>query len=196
MIPILILAAGQSTRMRGVDKLMEDIGGTTLLRRQIDCATGLGPVFVVLPSATHPRMQSVLGSDATAIFAPNAGEGMSATIRDAVAQIPACTAFMIVLADLISLENNDLRAVIAAMSEHPNHLIWRGATDDGKAGHPIIFDATLRPMFADIAGDTGADMIAKRLREQTYLHRFHDNRARHDLDTPEDFAAWRMSLGK
>lgn len=194
MIPVLILAAGTSSRMRGRDKLMMDVRGQPLLRRQIERATGIGPVYVALPSADHPRIQALDGTQAKPVFVPRAAEGMGSTIRDAVVQLPKGGPFMMVLGDLISLENKDLMSILHVMNTHQNYLIWRGATANGKAGHPIIFHESLLPKFADLGGDDGAQSIVKPLMSQTYLHRFDDNRARHDLDTPEDWTAWRNSL--
>lgn len=190
MIPVLILAAGQSSRMRGTDKLMRNVHGVPLLRRQIDTATGIGPIYVALPSDNHPRLGALNGTSAIPLIVPMASEGIGGTMRGAVAQLPECDAFMIILGDLISLTNSDLAGVLNAIKTHKNDLIWRGATPDGKPGHPIIFDASLRPAFADLRGDSGGESIVKPLAARTHLHRFNDNRARHDLDTPEDWSAW------
>ena len=108
MIPVLILAAGASSRMGGRDKLMEDVGGVPLLRRQIDIAAGVGAVYVALPAADHPRMAALVGTRASPLIAQNAADGMGATLRDAVAQLPVCGAFMVLLGDLISLEKSVL----------------------------------------------------------------------------------------
>jgi molybdenum cofactor cytidylyltransferase len=196
MIPVLILAAGKSSRMRGADKLMCDMHGAPLLRRQIERAIGIGPIYVALPSDNHPRLAALNGTDAISLIVPEASQGMGGTMRGAVANLPECDAFMIILGDLISLTNKDLSGVVNAMSAHKDNLIWRGATPDGRAGHPIIFDASLRPAFANLHGDNGGESIVKSLAAQTYLHRFNDNRARHDLDTPEDWAAWQAALGQ
>jgi molybdenum cofactor cytidylyltransferase len=196
MIPVLILAAGKSSRMRGADKLMCDVHGAPLLRRQIERAIGIGPIYVALPSDNHPRLAALNGTDAISLIVPEASQGMGGTMRGAVANLPECDAFMIILGDLISLTNKDLSGVVNAISAHKDNLIWRGATPDGRAGHPIIFDASLRPAFANLHGDNGGESIVKSLAAQTYLHRFNDNRARHDLDTPEDWAAWQAALGQ
>ena len=45
---------------------------------------------------------------------------------------------MLILADLIPITNNDLIDLIDVMPEHPDNVIWRGATPDGRAGHPIF----------------------------------------------------------
>jgi CTP:molybdopterin cytidylyltransferase MocA len=195
-LPILILAAGQSSRMRGIDKLLEPVDGVPLLRRQVDHAQSLGgPVFVALPPATD-RAAVLTKTAAQLIIVPDAHDGMGVTLRECVAQLPPCPAFMVLLADLAALVPSDLSAVIDARTQNPDHLIWRGATDRGKPGHPIIFDASLRPAFADLAGDTGGAPILKTRKDQTCLIALPSNRALLDLDTPEDWARWRAETGR
>lgn len=192
MIPILILAAGASRRMEGRDKLLEEVRGLPLLRRQVIAALETGcPVYVALPDTTHPRAAVIAGLDARLLGLYEACEGLSGTLRGAVAALPACPAFMVFPADLVDLEASDLTTVLDAYRTHPDHLIWRGATQDGQPGHPIIFDATLRPRFADLHGDTGGARIVQSLHDRTHLVNLPGQRARLDLDTPQDWAAWR-----
>ncbi|MFA8440761.1 NTP transferase domain-containing protein [Yoonia sp.] len=192
MTPILILAAGRSSRMGGRDKLLEDVGGVPLLRKQVQTALATGqPVFVALPPAAHDRQAAIADLDVTVLRVPEAAEGMSGTMRGAVAQLPIAPAFMLTLADLVALETADLKAVFAARTAHPQYVVWRGATVDGKPGHPIVFDASLRPAFAGLKGDGGGESLVKPLWDQTYLVPLPGNRARLDLDTPADWAAWR-----
>jgi CTP:molybdopterin cytidylyltransferase MocA len=190
MIPILILAAGQSRRMGGTDKLMQVVDGQPLLRRQVGRATPLGPVYVALPPHDQQRQTALIGTPAIPLFVPESAEGMGGTLRGAVPHLPAGP-FMMTLADLIDIDTNDLQAVLNAMHEHPNHKIWRGATVGGKAGHPIVFAESLRGELPTLQGDAGGERLVKNLKSETYLKVFNDDRARLDLDTPEDWAAWR-----
>jgi molybdenum cofactor cytidylyltransferase len=194
--PILILAAGQSARMRGADKLAEKVAGEPLLGRmtRIACSASRR-VFVALPSAGHPRNALIAGLPATLLVLPDAAEGMSGTLRAGVAALPDCQRFMVLLADLPALEAADLDLVLQAPAQIPDALIWRGATADGKPGHPILFDASLRPRFADLSGDGGGESLVRPLKARTHLVHLPGNRARLDLDTPEDWAAWRASGG-
>lgn len=196
-LPILILAAGQSSRMRGTDKLMEEIDGVALLRRQIDAALAVSSqVYVTLPAADHRRAALLNGTHAVPIIVPNAADGMAISLRGGVAALPPCPPFMVVLADLAALTSDDLQTMNTARDNHPDHLIWRGATDQGKAGHPVLFDASLRPLFATLTGDTGGAPILKAHQDQTRLVPLPDNHALLDLDTPEDWAAWRRATGR
>lgn len=192
MIAQLILAAGQSRRMRGDDKLLMQVAGLPLLRRQCLMARATGqPVFVALPAADHPRAAVIADLDVQVICVPAAAQGMSASLRDAVAQLPACEGILLILADLVALTTADLQAVLAARHSAPAHLIWRGATQDGKPGHPVLFSAALRAGFAALQGDQGAAPLVQAHQGQTCLVPLPGQHARLDLDTPEDWARWR-----
>lgn len=194
MIPILILAAGQSSRMGGRDKLLEDVRGEPLLRKQVRmaCATG-HPVFVALPLVADARLSAIADLNAEPLIVPEAKEGLSGTLRGAVRQLPDTTAFMVILADLVALELPDLTAVLQARDAHPDNLIWRGATQDGAAGHPIIFDHSLLPEIAKLRGDAGAKGLVSRFKDQTWFVKLPNDHARLDLDTPEAWDDWRKS---
>jgi CTP:molybdopterin cytidylyltransferase MocA len=194
MIPILILAAGQSTRMRGTDKLLEDVGGIPLLRKQVEMALKVSPnVFVALHHNAAARQAALDNLPATPIRVEEAAEGMSGTMRGAVRRLPEGQGFMMMLGDLVALDAADLHAILGAYENQPDHLIWRGATANGKAGHPIIFDASLRPAFEKLRGDGGGEALVKPLCARTCLVPLPGERARLDLDTPEQWAAWRAS---
>jgi CTP:molybdopterin cytidylyltransferase MocA len=53
-----------------------------------------------------------------------------------------------------------------------------------------LFDASLRPAFADLSGDDGGASVVRPLRARTILVPFTDDRAVFDLDTPKAWAAF------
>jgi CTP:molybdopterin cytidylyltransferase MocA len=165
-----------------------------LLRRQTLMARAVtrGPVIVALPPAPHPRHDVLSGMDVTRVEVENAAEGMNASIRQAFARVPSTARHaMLLLCDLPDLREEDLKIVMQDVDNNGETLIWRGATHSGKGGHPIVFS---RALFADIArltGDGGARDIVAAAADRVRLVPLPDNRARADLDTPEDWAAWR-----
>jgi molybdenum cofactor cytidylyltransferase len=194
MTPILILAAGRSSRMLGRDKHIEEIDGVPLLRRLAVAALQLEePVFVALPSVPHPRAETLAGLGVTLLSIPEAAEGMSGSLRGAVARLPKAEGFLLVLGDLAEIGANEMRAVLTARADHPDHLIWRGATQTGEPGHPILFAASLISRFAGLSGDGGGENLVKPLHDQTHLVPLPGHAARRDLDTPEDWAAFRAA---
>ncbi|WP_300057969.1 nucleotidyltransferase family protein [uncultured Roseobacter sp.] len=193
-LPVIVLAAGQSRRMRGSDKLLEEIDGVPLLRRQAElaCAVTSGPILVALPPAPHPRYQCLDALAVNRVPVPDAQEGMNASLRTAFAAVPPdAPAAMLVLADLPELMEGDLRKVLQAVDLKSESMIWRGTTEDGQPGHPIVFSAALFPAFATLSGDGGGRDVVALAGDRIVCVPLPGGRARCDLDTPEEWAAWR-----
>ncbi|MBY6065443.1 nucleotidyltransferase family protein [Leisingera aquaemixtae] len=187
-IAILLLAAGASSRMRGRDKLMEDVEGQPLLTLMCRRAalTGL-PVYVTLPSTAHPRAAAACG--AIRVPVPDAAEGMAASIRAGTAALPeGIQAVMILPADMPEIETRDLRH-IAAQFHGQDSPILRAAAEDGTPGHPVLFPQRCFAGLKSLKGDLGARRILKT--EEVQSITLPGSHAVTDLDTPEDWAAWR-----
>lgn len=197
MIPILILAAGRSSRMRGGDKLSETIDGISLLRRQALAALRVSDtVIVTLPPAPHPRHALLDGLDVTRVPLPDGPQDMSDSLKLGMAALPpGSTAALVHLADMPDITEDDLRALIDATRTHPNARIWRATSAEGVPGHPIVFDASLFARFSVLTGDVGARSIIKAAQPHIHHVNLPDDHAVTDLDTPEDWARWRDRAG-
>lgn len=195
-IPIIVLAAGASRRMGGIDKLMLPVDGHPLLRRQVDlaCAVTNGPVIVTLPPRPHARYSTLAGSPARPVPVTDAGEGMNASLRAGFAALPGdVPAAMLLLGDLPNLTQNDLKTLLQSVDFASDILIWRGTTQHGEAGHPVVFAAPLFPRIAQLSGDSGGREVVAAAGDRVALVRLPGTRARRDLDTPEDWARWQAA---
>ena len=191
-IPILLLAAGQSSRMGGKDKLMQSVDGQPLLRQSALIARCAAPVIVALPPAPHPRPDALNDLDVNMVEIPNAKEGINASLRKALTHVPPqAPAAMIMLADLPNITADDLKAVLASVQKHADKLIWRGATSRGKPGHPVVFHRSLFGRLNTLTGDEGAQSVVRDHIDKVHLHVLPEENALLDLDTPEDWALWR-----
>ncbi len=194
MIPILLLAAGQSRRMRGRDKLIEPIKGQPLLRRvALRCLATSHPVFIALPSEPHARYDALNALEVIRIPVPDAQKGMSTSLKTGISNLPEhVQGALVVLADMPDLETEHIRAVINARSTHPKALIWRGANQHGKPGHPVLFDASLFPNLKALEGDDGAQSVVQSALPHVHLVTSLGEAALTDLDTPEAWENWRQ----
>jgi CTP:molybdopterin cytidylyltransferase MocA len=187
----LLLAAGSASRMRGGDKLLEPVGDVPLLRRQAEAALALGPCLCTLSPAHPLRREALAGLDLQMRDVVDAAEGMGASIRAGVAALPPeASAVLVLPADMPEIGAPELRALRAAFERAPDHVI-RGATEDGRPGHPVLFP---RRLFADLralSGDRGGKAILSR--ESATLVPLPREAALTDLDTPEAWAAWRAA---
>jgi len=195
MIAVLILGAGASSRMQGRDKLLEDVDGMPLLRRQSLRALETGcPVLVALPPPPHPRYAAVAGLGVTLVPVPDAAEGMNASLRAGLRAVPAqAQAVMVLLADMPDLTTDDINTVLQAVDLKSDIRIWRAVTQSGAAGHPTVFHNDLLPALIALRGDIGGRDVAQAYCHRTRLIPLPGAHARTDLDTPQDWAAWRAA---
>ena len=192
-LPVLLLAAGAATRMRGGDKLLEDVNGAPCLQVLATRALATGqPVIVTLPSLDHPRAKSLGGLDVILVAVPDAALGMSRSLRRGIAAVPhAADGVMILPADMPEITTQDMIEMQDAFAAC-NVLALRATTTTGAQGHPIIFNADLFDKFQKLSGDAGAQSILSKLGAGLAFHSLMGDRARLDLDTPEDWASWRV----
>ena len=187
-VRILVLAAGRSSRMRGRDKLLEEVDGEPLLTRQVRVARATGrPVTVALPARPHPRY-AVL-RDVETLEVADSADGMGRTLAAGFAHLAGSDAILILLADLPEVTTDDLRAVLEA-ERRPGEIV-RGASLCGRPGHPILVPQTAFADFAALEGDNGGRAAISR--HPVSLVRLPGEHAVLDLDTPEDWADWQAS---
>lgn len=194
-VHILILAAGSSSRMRGVDKLMEPIAGQPLIAHlaQVALATGC-PVTVALPAGGGPREVALRGLPLTGLRVPRPEDGMAASLTAGLAALPRQAPVMLLLGDMPELTAADLQAMLAAQTAHPGRIL-RAMGQDGTPGHPVLFPPWTRPDLAGLTGDQGARAVLARHAAEITPVPLPGSHATTDLDTPEDWARWRAGRG-
>ena len=189
---IVIPAAGAAARMRGRDKLLEEIDGEPLLARQVARALETGALVLVPVSAAHPgRAAALKGLEQPrlSVVPVDGSEGMSVSLREAArfADAAGAEGLMILPADMPELETGDLETLIAAFDNAPDR-VHRATSAEGRHGHPVILPKRLFRAVRKLRGDVGArGLIAG---EELGLTALPGQRALTDLDTPEDWDAW------
>ncbi len=191
LVPILIPAAGASRRMRGGDKLLEPVaGGRPLLAERLATARATGaPVLVALPPETRApgRWAAIAGGAGVQVVTVARG-GMGDSIAALARALPeAAQGALILPADMPDIRLGDLKKLLQAFD---GKHVFRGASAGGKPGHPVIFPRAMFAGLRALSGDSGA----RRLLEgaAVRLVPLPGNHALTDLDTPEDWQAWRQ----
>lgn len=188
---IIVLAAGASRRMRGVDKLMQIVDGMPLLRRSVGraLASAAHGVHVILPRDNTARIAAL--SDLPIVIVPitNNDEGLSASVACGIRSLPNCAKAAIILpADMPDIAAEHLDLLIARWQR--TEEIIRSTTKDGKAGNPVLFPRKYFEALQSLEGDKGARVLLKQLSDQVEYVALPGQVALTDLDTPEDWEAW------
>ena len=193
-VVVLLTAAGASRRMEGRDKLLEPVGGVPLIARQARAARDAGaPVVVTLPPGAHARADALQGVGVKLLEVAQAAEGMAASLRAGAAEAArrGAAGLMVLPADMPEITASDIAELIAAFRAADPPPILRATTQAGEPGHPVIFPTRFFDAMTQIEGDRGARDVLAREVSQVVDYPLRGARARVDLDTPEDWAAWR-----
>ncbi len=180
---VAILAAGGSSRL-GQPKQLVQWRGRSLLQHAVDTATGIAP-----------RVLLTLGADADALWrtlrappsleridVPDHRDGMSASLRAAVARVgadPAVQRLLVMLVDQYAVDEAWLRSLLALADAHPQRMV--ASHYDGLRGVPAVFPRNVFPALAALRGDQGARAL---LRDENHPIDFTAPQAPGDVDTP------------
>ncbi len=180
---VAILAAGDSRRL-GQPKQLVQWRGTSLLQHAVDTA-----------ATVAPRVLLTLGADADALWrslrappslervdVPDHREGMSASLRAAVARVdadPTVQRLLVMLVDQYAVDAAWLRDLLALADAHPQRMI--ASRYAGLRGVPAVFPRSAFSALAALRGDRGARAL---LRDEPDPIDFTAPHAPGDVDTP------------
>ncbi|RMD47877.1 MAG: 4-diphosphocytidyl-2C-methyl-D-erythritol kinase [Alphaproteobacteria bacterium] len=193
---LILLAAGASRRMGGQDKLLREVAGEPLLRRQLRrlAAAPVARVIVVLRPGDEARRAAIadlLGGRVQAVEAPDWAEGMAASIRAGMRALsPGSPAVVIALADMPEIGPEHVRALVEAFDPEEGREICRAVTAGGRPGHPVLFGRRFFESLMALSGDEGARAVIRAHPEFLVEVPTPGEGAAVDLDTPEAWAAW------
>ncbi len=163
---VAILAAGGSSRL-GQPKQLVQWRGRSLLQHAVDTATGIAPrVLLTLGAAADAHWRTLRApASLERIDVPDHREGMSASLRAAVARVDADTAvqrLLVMLVDQYAVDDAWLRDLLALADAHPQRMV--ASRYDGLRGVPAVFPRNIFPALAALRGDHGARAL---LRDET-----------------------------
>ena len=157
-VGIVLLAAGQSSRMGGPNKLMALFDGVPLVRRVAEraVASHACTTVVVTGHQADRVAEALVGLDLTLVRNPDYARGLSTSLKAGVGALPRGTAAaLIVLGDMPAVGTIDLDRMITAFADSGGKAIVR-ATFTGKRGNPVLLPRALFAGLAELEGDTGA----------------------------------------
>ena len=163
-IPIVILAAGGSRRLKQPKQLIP-YRGATLLRHAAGTAieSGVGPVIVVLGAAAGPCADELSGLDVEILDHSGWGEGLGSTIRVGVraarTRHPDLRAVLLMTCDQPGVDGDMLRTIAAAWRKSGARIVASGYA--GTAGIPAVFAASEFTALESLIGDRGAQALVR-----------------------------------
>jgi molybdenum cofactor cytidylyltransferase len=193
-IGALLLAAGQSRRMGGPNKLLAELDGVPMVahvaRRLL--ASRARPIIAVLGNQADAVDAALAKLPVERVRNPEFADGLSTSLKRGIAALPSDLDGVIVcLGDMPLISGRHLDRLIAAFNPLEGRAIVV-PTRRGKRGNPVLWSSRFFPEMAALAGDVGAKHLIGEHAEVVTEVEMDDDAVLVDIDTPEALDALRQ----
>ena len=189
MISAILLAAGQSKRMAGENKLTKEIKGSPLIKHSIKniLASSINELVVVLGYQKeiieklidkHEKIKFVFNKDFES--------GMASSIKAGLNHLSKNTeAFFICLGDM-PMVNSDIYNQLIKSRSQKDILV---PTYKSQQGNPVLFNKSMKEKIMDITGDVGAKKILELNKDKIFNLEINDQNITKGFNTQGDFSS-------
>jgi molybdenum cofactor cytidylyltransferase len=189
-VAAIVLAAGRSTRMGAINKMIAEIGGKPLVRIAVEqaLASKASPVIVVTGHERDKVEVALKGLNVRLANNPDFAEGLGTSLRTGIAAVPAeADGAVILLGDMPQIDAPLIDKLIAAFDPEKGALVVV-PTIEGRRGNPVIWARRFFPELMAVTGDVGARHIIGNVAESVAEVAVTDPAVTVDIDTPDALA--------
>ena len=186
-VSALVLAAGRSTRMGPVNKLLAPLGGRAMVRAVVDELAGssVRPVVVVTGHEAERVEEALAGAGVCLVHNPEYRQGLSGSIRAGLAALPeSAEAAVICLGDMPLVTSAHVDRLVAAFDPAEGREICVPVFE-GKRGNPVLFARRFFDEIAGVRGDVGARHLIGEYEEYVCEVAMGDRAVLVDVDSPQ-----------
>ena len=197
MISSILLAAGQSKRMNGENKLIKEINGVPLINHAIENILGSAvDEIVIIVGFEKEIIENIIKKNKKIkiIYNKDFKTGISSSIKIGLNNISNKSEdFFISLGDMPNVNQNIYNKLIKAKYKYNKKLKVEYKkeiiipTYEGKEGNPILFSKFMKEKVMDIEGDFGAKKIIELNKKKVLNVPFKNSGIILDFDRREDF---------
>ena len=189
MIKAILLAAGQSKRLKSENKLIKKFKNKALINHSLQALlkSKVEKIIIVL-GYQNKEVRKVIKKNKKNIFVLNKKFrlGMSYSINTGLKKISKKDkGFIIVQSDMPFIKTSDINKIYNSISKR--RYLVHALKFKNKIGNPIGFDSSVLTKFKRMKGDVGAKFMVKRLNNNTNFIKVLSKKVFKDLDLRKDF---------
>ena len=195
-IAAIVLAAGRSTRMGAVNKMLAEIGGKPLVRIAAEqaLASRAKPVIVVTGHEREKVEQALAGLPVRFVHNADYANGLAGSVKTGIAAVPAVADGAIVcLGDMPQVDSGLIDKLLAAFDPERGALVVVPSID-GRRGNPVVWSRRFFAELMAITGDVGARHLIGQYAEAVVEVPLAGDAALTDVDTPESLSAVKAEI--
>jgi len=195
-VAAVVLAAGRSTRMGAVNKMIAEIGGKPLVRIAAEqaLASRASPVIVV---TGHQRQQieaALAGLPVSFVHNPGYADGLGTSLKTGIAAVPEnADGAIVCLGDMPQVDAALIDRLIAAFEPERGALVVVPSIE-GRRGNPVVWSRRFFNDLMAIQGDIGARHLIGAYAEAVVEVPVAGEAALIDVDTPESLSAVKAEI--
>ena len=189
-VAALVLAAGRSTRMGPVNKLLVPIDGRAMVRAVVEQLEGssVRPIVVVTGHEAERVAGALAGTDVRLVHNPGYREGLSGSLRAGLEALPGSVeAAIVCLGDMPLVASRHVDKLVAAFDPAEGREVCV-PVHEGKRGNPVLFARRFFEEMAAIRGDVGARHLIGEYEEYVCEVAMDDRAVLVDVDSPQALA--------
>ena len=187
MISAILLAAGQSKRMNGENKLTKEIQGTPLIKHSVKniLASSIDELIVVLGHQKETIEKLINKNEKIKfVFNKDFESGIASSIKTGLNNLSEKTeAFFICLGDMPMVNPNIYNQLIKSINKREIIV----PTYKGQQGNPVLFAKSMREKIINISGDVGAKKILELNKDKILNLEINDQCVTKDFNTQDSF---------
>ena len=189
MIKAILLAAGQSKRLKSENKLIKLYKKKPLINHSLNALhkSKVNKIIVVLGHQKKELLKIIKRNNKN-IFTYNKEykKGMASSIKVGLTKVnKKDKGFIIVQSDMPFIKSSDINKIYNSIKskKYLVHVLkYRN-----RVGNPIGFDISIMKKFKKIKGDVGAKFMVKRLKKETRFIKINNLKSFKDFDKVSDF---------
>ena len=189
MISAILLAAGQSKRMNGENKLIKEIQGIPLIKNSVkNILFSLVDELIVVLGYQNEIIEKLIDNHEKIkfIFNKDFESGMASSIKIGLDNLSKKTeAFFICLGDM-PMVNHDIYNQLIEYKDNKEIIV---PTYKGQQGNPVLFDKSMKEKIMGITGDVGAKKILELNKDKILNLEINDQSITKGFNTQGDFSS-------
>ena len=189
MIKAILLAAGQSKRMKSENKLIKLYKNKPLINYSLNVLkkSKVNKIIIVL-GHQNKEVKKIIKKNKKIIFTYNKNykQGMASSIKTGLKKISKNDkGFIIAQSDMPFVKQSDINKICRSINS--KKFLIHALKYKTRVGNPIGFDSSLIKKFKNIKGQFGAKFMVKRLKNRTNFIKTKSIKSFKDFDKASDF---------
>jgi len=189
MVSAILLAAGQSKRMGGENKLTKEIQGVSLIKHSVKniLAASIDELIIVLGYQKEIIEKLIDKNEKIKIiFNKDFESGMASSIKTGLDNLSEKSeAFFICLGDM-PMVSHDIYNQLIKSKDNKEIIV---PTYKGQQGNPVLFNKSMKEKIMDTMGDVGAKKILELNKDKISNLEINNQSISKSFNTQGDFSS-------